>query len=77
MIQCKNIMVVTFKLLSGPFQHFSPFENSIVLYESSNLSQRLFADNERKKMLSKQIKTKENMQLSRKRHVGKTGHLIR
>jgi len=37
----KTSKYITFKLLSGPFQHLSPLEKNIILYESSNLSQRL------------------------------------
>jgi hypothetical protein len=42
--------VNTFRLLSGPFQHLSPFENTMTLYESSNLSQRLFTKRKMEKI---------------------------
>lgn len=44
------LAVSTFRLLSGPFQHLSPFENIMTLYESSNLSQRLFTKRKMEKI---------------------------
>lgn len=53
----KKMMFSTFKLLSGPFQHLSPLENSMALNESSNLSQLLHSEKGRVHNISKLIKT--------------------
>jgi hypothetical protein len=40
-----QIEIPAFRLRSGPFQHLSPFEKCITLYDSSNLSHRLMTQN--------------------------------
>jgi hypothetical protein len=40
-----QVEITTFRLRSGPFQHLSPPEKCITLYDSSNLSHLLMIEN--------------------------------